>query len=164
MKRIQYVSEIPMEDGSGDSYFRVPGTDNVTTVGVLRIAGPDGKVEERKLEPWVQRQYAFLLLRTADAECVKHITDAIEAELFRVELRTALKQQKEFAATRGYWELDDAHALAILNATTKPTTPLGNGPIFNYVPFIRAVKDMTTPEAKSEPAVTTPANGAAAQA
>lgn len=162
MKRIPFVPDIHMQDAGGDEYYRIPGTDRVCTIPVLLVPGLDGKPVEQKNAPWIERQYSFLLQRTADANCVKDIEDAIEAELFRVEVRTALKDQKDKAKARGYWELEDKHAQAILNATTKPATPINPPHTFNYVPFILAVKNQTTPAAEIElPPVS---NGASAQA
>ena len=164
MKRIPFVPDIQMESPDGEPYFKVPGTGNTTTLEALRMQRADGTMYLEPNTPWKVRQLAFLLERITDPEFAKDM-DAIDAEILRDDVRGMLKRQAKEAGTRGYWELDDKPALALSNATMKTKGPLLQtipALQFNFVPFIRAVKDMTTPEEK--PAEKSATNGAAAQA
>lgn len=162
MKQIAFVADIHMENGESDPLFRVPGTGNITTLSGLRFARADGSPYIEPNEPYMLRQLAFLLDRVVDPTFGDGL-DAIDAEILRDDVRGIIKRQAKEAAARGWWEFDDKHAQALLNATTKPKNPLMQLQptlTFNLVPFIRAVKDQTTPAKEIDlPPVT---NGAAA--
>lgn len=163
MKHIAFIEDIQMESPEGDPYFKVPGTGNTTTLAELRMQRADGSLYMVPNEPWKVRHLAFLLERITDAAFAEGM-DAIEAEILREDVRGILKRQAKQAHERGYWELDDdKHALALQNATMRTKSPLFLQTIatlqFNFVPFIRSVKDLTTPASvdKSTNGVTTAA-------
>lgn len=129
-KRIAYVHDLHLESPGGEPYYRT---------------GSDGGISTIPNEtPWMARQLVFLLERIVDAKFVEG-KEPIDGEILRDDVRGAIKRQAKEAAVRGYWELDDASAQRLMNATMTPATPPNPGVAFNYVPFIRAVRDMTTP-------------------
>jgi hypothetical protein len=162
-KRIKFVPDIHMEAPAEELYYRVHGSDGFTTVPTRQVRKADGTVGEEPNTPWMARQIAFLLERIADEQFVAG-KDGIDGELLRDEVRGIIKRQRDLAPTRGYWEFEnDDHAFRLVKATREPKTPMQPAMlVFNFVPFIRAVVDMTTPQAEIElPPVT---NGTHAQA
>lgn len=147
MKRIAFVPDIEMESPAGEKYYRIFGTaDGATTSPTRQVRQPDGSFITEPNQPWLQRQLAFMLERIVDPAFVSEGKDAIEAEILREEVRGIIKRQAKQAAERGYWELEDAHALCLANATMHPKNALNPAVAFNLVPFILAVRDYTTPE------------------
>lgn len=165
MKRISYVPDIHATNAGGEPLQKVPNTGTVTTLVVLVIQHGN-EVVEQKLEPFKLRHIVFLFERVADAKYVEGISDAIEAELERARVRGIIKGQEKEAATRGYWEFDDAIWTKLFGATMQPAAAINANlpgiPAVNYVPFILSVRDAATPAPEVElPPVT---NGARAQA
>jgi hypothetical protein len=153
MKEIPYVADIHMEAPNEEPYYRIPGVaDGFTQNATRRVPKPDGSIGDEPNAPWMVRQIAFLLERVADAKFVEGM-DAIDGELLRDDVRGVIKRQRELAPKRGCWRLEnDDHANRIMQATVKPAAPMQPAALtFNCVPFIRAVKAMTTPAEASEP-------------
>lgn len=153
-KRIAYVKDIHIESPGGEPYYRVPGTDKLVTVDVLTVQVKDEVVEQR-LPPFLVRQVTFLYERVADAKFADEKLEAIEADLYRADVRGLIKRQATDAAARGYWEFEDDIWVKLLAVTMKPSSPPNPAVGFNYVPFVRAIRDASTPPAEVElPAVT----------
>jgi hypothetical protein len=166
-KRIDFVPDIHVTNAGGEPLQKVPNTGNLTILAVMVILAADGKnAVEQTLEPFKLRHIVFLFERVADTKFVEGISDAIEAELLRADVRGIIKRQEIEAEARGYWEFDDAVWTKLFGATMKPAAPI-NGtlagiPAVNYVPFILSVRDASTPPPAIElPPVT---NGVSAQA
>jgi hypothetical protein len=134
MKRIQYVEAIPAEGPNGQPILTE--TRQQVTLG----------------------QYDFLRERTTDAPFVEGLK-GFEAQEMIYETRRALREQRDEAPKRGYWELEDEPAKRLLKSIDEGNY---NQVAFNAIPFMRAVRAMTTPVAPAEEKPAT--NGAAAQA
>jgi len=136
-KFIPFVADIHMEVANGEPLFRVPGTDGVTTI--------------KNETPWKVRQLSFLLESVGDAAFTEGL-DAIEGEILRAETRGELKKQSKAIAPAGGYKLDDDAARRLMNAVMKPSgKPAFPALAFNNVPFILAVKNMTTPVEEEKP-------------
>jgi hypothetical protein len=162
-KRIPYVHDIHATNAGGEPLQKVPNTGTVTTLVVL-VVQHGNDVHEQKLEPFKLRQIVFFFERVADAKFVDGISDAIEAELLRADVRGIIKRQENEAEARSYWEFDDATWTKLFGATMKPAAAINANltgiPAVNYVPFILSVRDASTPAPEVElPPVT---NGATA--
>jgi hypothetical protein len=142
-KRIPFVKDIQVESPGGEPYFKIPGSDRVTTMETI-VVQVGNQMVEQKLPAWIIRQKVFLFERIADGKFTEGKDDAVEADLFRADVRGVVARQETEAIARGYWEVEDDLWVRFLAATMKPATPYNPAVSISHVPFIRAVRDAAT--------------------
>jgi hypothetical protein len=118
MKHIEFVKTIALENVNGDPL--------VDEKGATQTCSP--------LE--------FFRGRIADPAFVEGMDSGDGVDL-QFETRRSLRLQEKEAEARGYWELEDEQAKRLKAATDKGA--YHKALAFNLVPFIRAVRAMTTP-------------------
>lgn len=101
--------------------------------------------------PVTESQYKFMLDLTAQDDFVKGLS-GFDVEFRRSDTRDLLRAQVKIAEMRGYWELDDDTANRLLEAAKNWKYRTSAVLTFNFVPFMRALRQMTTPPAPPEPA------------
>lgn len=121
MKRIEFVKTIELENITGDPLVDEKGVQQTCS------------------------QLEFFRGRISDALFVESMDSGDGCDI-QYETRRSMRLQEKEAEARGYWELEDEQAKRIKTASDKGT--YHKALAFNLVPFIRAVRTMTTPGAE----------------
>ena len=105
--------------------------------------GLDGTVlKDASGNPVKKSQLSFFVERLNDLVFTKHRQAGIDALTYAVTTKLELDNQKEMAAERGYWLLEDDRAEALKRAALTPSEPYNNFVAIPLITLLQTLKDM----------------------